>query len=500
MLPPPASSSRYPFTACEVFCCEVDAIFSTLLEDEALLGLLFSLLDAEPPLSCKTAGYFARVVGQLLLRKPNEMMQYLSNHDGLLENLVRHLDVTSIADVLKRLAGADEQAAMLFLPMHTQWLVETPLLEMLLQRLGPGWSSDTVTNAADVLTAIAHTQPSALAAQLMAPASVAELFKRALEPGGGAIVPALEVCSALLRPRRGPEAGGPYYSASPPGSSGGFAGGGGGSSGGGSDDSGGGGSPAAAAAQQRCRLDALGAMLSYLPQLTAFLRAPPAPGAMQATPYGLLSPPLGRARLKVVELLAVLLAVCGEGADGAIMAAGAMRLALDLFAAYPFNNLLHHQVYAMLAGTLQRASPAMVEHTLGACRLAEWLAGLPSEVTPLPRPGAPPPKGPLPAGYSGHVTAIGNLLAAAAAQKPVVADALSGDEAWAAFAGGELQRRNEVEDVSHWECGRPASAEMEGLGSDGDDYPVRAGKGGGGAAAAGAQLRLLHDLRRGGRA
>lgn len=75
--PPPPSlpGRRYPFTSCEVLCCEVEAVFNTLLEDEELMALLFSLLDQPPPLSAKVAGYFGRVVGLLLLRKTNEMMQ-----------------------------------------------------------------------------------------------------------------------------------------------------------------------------------------------------------------------------------------------------------------------------------------------------------------------------------------------------------------------------------------------------------------------------------------
>ncbi|KAI8474021.1 MAG: SIT4 phosphatase-associated protein-domain-containing protein [Monoraphidium minutum] len=445
----PKKQYKYPFTACEVFCCEVEAVFNTLLEDEALLGLLFSLLDAEPPLSCKTAGYFGRVVGQLLLRKTNEMMQYLSNNDGLLEKLVAHLDVTSIADVIKRLAGADEQSAMVFMPMHTQWLVETRLLDMLLERLGPGWPGDAVTNAADVLTAVAHTQPSALSAKLMQPASISALFKRALEPGGAVIVPALEVCSALLRPRRGGP-GGDGAGGSPAGSSGGD--GGGGEAAAGYGEGGGGGGGAAP------RAEAMGAMLAYLPALVSFLASQDA-DATQETPYGLLAPPLGRARLKVVELLAVLLHVGDEAVEGALVAANAMGLVLDLFAQYPFNNLLHHQVHSMLEGVMGRASPAMVEHAFTTCRLVAWLSGLPVE-------------GPLRAGYLGHVTQIANLVVAAAAQKQPVADALAGDAAWHAFVGGELQRRNEMEDVSHWECGRPASTEMGELGSDGDDYQV----------------------------
>ena len=74
---PACCHCRYPFTACEVFCCEVEAVFNTLLEDPELLALLFSLLNQEPPLNSKTAGYFGRLIGHLLLRKTTELMQYL---------------------------------------------------------------------------------------------------------------------------------------------------------------------------------------------------------------------------------------------------------------------------------------------------------------------------------------------------------------------------------------------------------------------------------------
>lgn len=47
--PPPGAdpkrSFKYPFTACEIFCCEVEGIFNTLLENEDLLAQLFSLLQ-----------------------------------------------------------------------------------------------------------------------------------------------------------------------------------------------------------------------------------------------------------------------------------------------------------------------------------------------------------------------------------------------------------------------------------------------------------------------
>lgn len=41
----PKRSFKYPFTACEIFCCEVEGIFNTLLENEDVLAQLFSLLQ-----------------------------------------------------------------------------------------------------------------------------------------------------------------------------------------------------------------------------------------------------------------------------------------------------------------------------------------------------------------------------------------------------------------------------------------------------------------------
>jgi hypothetical protein len=67
------------------------------------------------------AGYFSRVMGSLLLRRTQEVMQYLQRHQDLLPRLVHHCDTTSVAEVLVRLVGADEQRT--FLPTnHLQWL------------------------------------------------------------------------------------------------------------------------------------------------------------------------------------------------------------------------------------------------------------------------------------------------------------------------------------------------------------------------------------------
>jgi serine/threonine-protein phosphatase 6 regulatory subunit 3 len=377
----------------------VEALFNTLLEDGELMGLLFSLLDGPAPLSSKTAGYFGRVVGTLLLRKTNEMMQHLQDNVGLLEKLVNHVDTVSIAEIIKRIVGADDQSSILFLPQYAQWLAETQLVDLLLARLSESSSADAQANAADILSAIAHTQPSPLALKLTNSACITTLFSHAMAPGKAVLVPALDVCIALVEPRRSAQA---LEATEAP----------------------------MADAMQRAKAEAVDAIVEHLPKLMGLLdvgsptstsgnhssngeAGQPLTQPSQETPYGVLTPPLGRARLRVVELLAVLLRSGLPSAEAAVMSADAVRICLGLFARYPFNNLLHSQVVGMLVAVLTRASDSMLQYVFEQCKLLEWLTSLPTEVKPAPRAGqeeAATSRAPLRAGYMGHVTQIASTL------------------------------------------------------------------------------------------
>lgn len=446
----PKRCYKYPFTACEVFCCEVEAVFDALLEDSDLMRLLFSLLDNTPPLNCKVAGYFGRVVGHLLLRKTNELMQYLQDNSSLLEKLIKHVDTTSISDIIKRLVGADEQTSMLFIPTYAEWLARTPLIELLLDRLATGFSSEVQTNAADILSAIAHTQPTPLAAKLTQEDCIKSLFQRALQPGGQVLVPALDVCIALLEPRR---------NAQEPSDSGS------------SQD-----------ASTKAKAQAVCAIVQYLPKLIDFLSTED-PDSTQETPYGLLHPPLGRPRLKIVELIAVLMRTGDSNAEQAVIQTESISLCMRLFQKYPFNNLLHHSVRDLIRAALRKPSEKLVRHLLEDYKLVDWLISLPEQVTPTPRPGTEATaqtKAALRAGYLGHVTQLATELDSIAGtsgvnaeiypQKSVIVSHLNSHKGWEAYLQETLQPRLELENVSKWACGRPAATELAGLDSDGDEY------------------------------
>lgn len=74
----------------------------------------------EGSLHCVTAGYFARVVGTLLFRRTGDMMRYLESHQAVLQQLVHHLDTTSIAEIVVRLMGAEEQTGMYLTPSQVR--------------------------------------------------------------------------------------------------------------------------------------------------------------------------------------------------------------------------------------------------------------------------------------------------------------------------------------------------------------------------------------------
>lgn len=433
----PKRQFKYPFAACEIFCCEVEGIFNTLLENEDLLDQLFSLVKGNRPLNCMLAGYFSRVMGSLLVRRTQEIMQYLQKHPELLDCMVEHVDTTSVAEVLVRLVGADEQRACLA-NSHLQWLSETLLLYQLLDKLQPNQMVEAQNNAAEILAAIAQSQVSPLTRNLASPEFIEQLFKRALAPEGGIVTHALNVCIALLEPL-------PQEQQLPP-------------------------SQLAAAdapspdTQAMVKQQAINCISQSVDQLVAMLDD--APDRALETPYGLIKPPMGSSRLKAVELLAVLMRTGDSVAEAAVMETTAIKKCMDLFLSYPFNNALHRHVATLLL-SFDAGSDAVIDYLLGECNMLQWLASAPEEVVPLPREADPraADRIALRAGYLGHLTFLANKLQQVASVRPQAAKYLKESKAWQKYVADVLSPRNSLENTSSWQCGRPSSldpADVEG--------------------------------------
>eukprot|EP00245_Coleochaete_scutata_P016893 TRINITY_DN806_c0_g1_i2.p1 TRINITY_DN806_c0_g1~~TRINITY_DN806_c0_g1_i2.p1 ORF type:complete len:994 (-),score=262.48 TRINITY_DN806_c0_g1_i2:857-3838(-) len=440
---------KYPFVSCEVFTCEIDMVFNTLLENTELMDLLFSFIELEKSHSALLAGYFSKVVVRLLVRRTHDVMRYLQAHKEILKKLVDLIGITSIMEVIMALMGAEEQILMFHVD-SIQWLSETDLLEMLVDKLGAGNSPDVHANAAEALTAVARTMPSALASQLASPKFVSKLFSHVLEnpQQKSGLIHALSVCITLLDPRRTASAAASRVAR---------------------------GLSVTSETIHSCSPDTVDGMLQRLGDLVALLDLS-GDTLVLPTPYGQLKPPLGIHRLKIVEFIAVLFRTNSAVARRELLSLDVIQTALKLFFDFPFNNLLHHQVESIITSCLESGDDAAIDCLFKDCDLVGKI--LAADADPYasdsrPEPRAMSNRAAARSGNMGHVIRIANRLVQMASSSSQIDAYLKGNEEWSTWQTDVLQKRNTVENVHQWACGRPSAMEERTGDSDDDEFRER---------------------------
>ncbi|GKV39968.1 hypothetical protein SLEP1_g47655 [Rubroshorea leprosula] len=416
-------SFKFPFIACEIFTCEVDVILKTVVEDE-------------------------EVVICLLLRKTVPFMQYVKSHQEIVKQLVDLIGITSIMEVLIRLIGADEH----MFSSHTesmQWMEDIDVLDMVVDKFSSSDSPEVHANAAEILCAITRFAPPDLASKISSPNFVGRLFRHALEDSRpkSVLVNSLCVCVSLLDPKRLTLGTYNMYNRQ-----------------------------LTQGSTIAANPETVEGMLESLGELLKLLNVSSVEASLPTT-YGKLQPPLGKHRLKIVEFISVLLTVGSDAAEKALIQLGAVQRILDLFFEYPYNNFLHHHVESVVLSCLESKNALLVEHLLHECNLvgrileAEKnfnLTSDPSKPT-VAAEGRPPPK----IGNIGHLTCISNKLVQLGNNNAEIQAFLQGNNEWTDWHANVLSKRNVIENVYQWSCGRPTSLQDRTRDSDDDDYQDR---------------------------
>ncbi|KAM0888945.1 hypothetical protein ACQ4PT_028013 [Festuca glaucescens] len=442
-------SFKFPFIACEIFTCEIDVILRTLVEDEELMDLLFSFVKPDHPHSTLLSGYFSKVVICLMLRKTAPLMNYVQEHPEIVVQLVDLIGITSIMEVLIRLIGADETIYSNYADTM-QWLENTDVLGMIADKFSSSQDSPEVyANAAEILCAVTRCAPPSLAAKICSPSFVGRLFCHALEGSRpkSVLVHSLSVCISLLDPKRLASASYQAFR-----------------------------SNVSHGALVTASPETVDGMLESLGNLLNLLDTSAADNVLPTT-YGCLRPPLGKHRLKIVEFISVLLTVGSETAEKELISQSAIKRSIDLFFEYPYNNFLHHHVENIIVSCLEGKRTELVEHLLNECDIvgkilaADKLSSLSTESNgpTVPSEGKTPSK----IGNVGHMTRIANKLIQLGNSNSTIQTHLQDNSEWVEWQTDVLVRRNEVENVYHWACGRPTSLHDRGRDSDDDDFRDR---------------------------
>ncbi|XP_068320292.1 uncharacterized protein [Pyrus communis] len=439
---------KFPFIACEIFTCEVDIILKTLVEDEELMNLLFSFLEPNNSHSTLLAGYFSKVVVCLLLRKTVPFLQYIQGHQDIVKKLVDLIGITSIMEVLIRLVGADEH----MYSNHTEamhWIQDTDVLEMIVDKFSSSDSPEVHANAAETLCAITRFAPPGLSSKISSPSFIGRLFRHALEDSRpkSVLVNSLSVCISLLDPRR--QTLGTYHMY---------------------------GRQMTHGSTVTANPETVVGMLESLGDLLKLLDVSSVDNTLLTT-YGKLQPPLGKHRLKVVEFISVLLTVGSEAAEKELIRLGAVQRILDLFFKYPYNNFVHHHIENIIVSCLESKNIPLIEHLLRECDLVgkilqaekNFTLAADADKPTVPAEGRSPPR----IGNIGHLTRISNKLIQLGNNNSEIQTLLQENIEWAEWQASVLSKRNTVENVYQWACGRPTALHDRNRDSDDDDYQDR---------------------------
>ncbi|PON54762.1 SIT4 phosphatase-associated protein family [Parasponia andersonii] len=438
---------KFPFIACEIFTCEVDIILKTLVEDEELMDLLFFFLEPKHSHSPLLAGYFSKVVICLLLRKTAPFINYIQAHREIVQKLVDLIGITSIMEVLIRLIGADEH----MYTNHTetmQWIQDTDVLEMIVDKFSSSDSPEVHANAAETLCSITRFAPAGLSAKILSPSFVGRLFRHALEESRpkSVLINSLTICISLLDPKRSTL--GTYHMF---------------------------GRQMNLGSTVTANPKTVEGMLESLGELLKLLDVSSSDNILFTT-YGKLQPPLGKHRLKIVEFISVLLAVGSEAAEKELIHLGAVQRILDLFFEYPYNNFLHHHVENIIVLCVESKNAPLVEHLLRDCNLigkileAEKNSTLAADSNKpaVPAENRAPPR----IGNIGHLTRISNKINQLVNTNSDIRDYLQENSEWSDHTN-VLSKRNALENVCQWACGRPTALQERARDSDDDDYQDR---------------------------
>jgi len=381
----PKRRFKYPFLACEILCSEIWTITEAIYRDESLLDVLFAYLDQPPPLSPLLASYTSRVAQALLSRRTSETLAYIKKRQGIISQFISHLANGSIMELLLKIIGSEES------PEGSgiiQWLCNTELVPSLLSKFDPSLDDDVHESAgqtlADIITISSHMPTSPLLGQLESESFVNQLFTYVLSGSNSVLLNGLSVVIELLR----------RYSRD--------------------------------TTEDTTTLENLPTLLAVsvgkLEQFDNFLRTP-MPADMVTT-VGQLNP-LGFYRLKVVDFYLSLLRTRYRSIDEQFAKQGTLKIILDLFFTYRWNNFLHSIVEQIILTILESQNDDLKHEMLVTAGLLDRIV----EANKLNISESTRPRNAR-LGYMGFLTTISLSIAAAASSNPKIEELIEQHTEW----------------------------------------------------------------------
>ncbi|KAK9709780.1 Mitochondrial carrier protein [Popillia japonica] len=337
---------KYPNIACELLTCDVPALNERLASDVALLEKLCLFLDNEPPLNPLLASFFSKIMGVLIAKKTEQVLDFLKAKENFIKLLLNHLGTSAIMDLTLKLMTQVEGVEMRQNILN--WLDSQRIIQSLVALLDPTIDSERHYNVAQLLCDFIKTardnqrnsternDPDPLLNSLESVETISLLLDHIL--GGerieSSIVGGIQVLLAILDIQKICFSSIPEYDSQNIYNNSN------------NDD------PIEMEERQKIMKNITSAILSKLKDFHALLLNPPTKAPINTT-LGILDPPLGNTRLQVTKLIAAIIFSNNVELLQELASLGTMEVLLDLFFKYQWNNFLHTQVESCITAALK---------------------------------------------------------------------------------------------------------------------------------------------------
>jgi len=142
---------KFAFVAAEILSSDVWSIIEATLEYPDLLRNFWEFLRSPAPLDPIQAGYFTKINDTLLDRKTEEMLNLIKSLDGIIPEMLKHIECPMIMDLLLKMISLERQEEGQGV---VDWLESQGLIPILLSYLSAENPVSTQTSAGDFLKAI----------------------------------------------------------------------------------------------------------------------------------------------------------------------------------------------------------------------------------------------------------------------------------------------------------------------------------------------------------
>lgn len=426
------------YRVCEILCCEVDEIFTTIVTNPTEnLGRLFSFLDKPAPLDSVLSGYYSRIMVSLVLRRPTDLTDYITENPEIVKKLVSHIYNYSITEFVLKLIGGDEQNA-IYQGETTDWLSKTQLLDFLIDCVTSAEHNtnvSTVSNAASCIIGISGTAPSTLATTLQSPLYMDTLLQYLkTETPGDVLIAIIDILISILEPKQSKQAFSPdglmSFGSYPP--------------------------ALAEAEVDESMIECANLIMKSIDQLASMLEEGADGPESFGTTYGVVNARLKMKRWKVLCLISKVVSIVDSTRCLTITKGPIVPRCFRLMYAMPFNSMLHNAVQSIMFGLIDKDSKDLLLSLMKDCRLHELLIAAEQETTNEGGKVALMKDKPLRSGYFGTVTTIANhALEMCTGDHVEVSKILEESAEWQAWMENVLLAQNKIEDPTSWQCGRP---------------------------------------------